>query len=56
METSICWICERKIPFEDAPFCPHCGPPEPWGPTPEEQLAVLKKFAEENDEECRTDG
>jgi len=28
-----CWICLNDYEGED---CPICGPPEPWGPTPEE--------------------
>lgn len=30
---SKCWICEREYVGAE---CPDCGPPMPWGPTPEE--------------------
>jgi hypothetical protein len=46
-----CWICEAEYEGE----CPVCGPPQPWGPTPQELLEVLKSYATENDEEAEHD-
>jgi len=37
---NICWICE--LPYSGE-HCPDCGPPQPWGPTPEELAADSKR-------------
>jgi uncharacterized Zn finger protein (UPF0148 family) len=37
---SKCWICETEYEGE----CPNCGPPQPWGPTPEEEKVTQSRF------------
>lgn len=48
-----CWICGTPYPADGE--CPECGPPQPWGPTPEELAADDKRetdtpdYSDDND-------
>lgn len=39
-----CWICEQP---HSGDVCPTCGPPEPWGQTPDELQRIGEQMAKQ---------